>query len=173
MPKAFHERTVGGIDEKEQAMPSPAVRANHVGDPLVPAKKVKVAHVMRSSLVGCRPETPVREVAELMIGCRVYAVIVDGIRTETAAGPRLVTGIVSDLDLARAVDQDPERLTAGQIATTETVTVEPGRSLREAARLMSTRRVRHLLVISEHSGLAVGVLSALDVAGALAAGECT
>jgi CBS domain-containing protein len=54
------------------------------------------------------------------------------------------------------------------VARTEVLTVRPEESLERAAQLMAEHDVTHLVVIQPHSGQPVGIVSALDVAGALA-----
>jgi CBS domain-containing protein len=49
------------------------------------------------------------------------------------------------------------------------VTVEPDDSIETAARLMREHEVAHLVVLEPSVGFVVGVVSSLDVAGALAA----
>src|SRR4051812_26819781 len=86
-----------------------------------------VGEVMRLGIVGCVPDTPLREVAGLMSRHRIHCVIVGGL-TVDAHGTQLVWGVVSDLDLARAAASG-EDLTAGQVAATEPVSASPSDSL--------------------------------------------
>jgi CBS domain-containing protein len=66
-----------------------------------------VADYMRQGIVGCAPDTPLSEVARLMGDQRIHCVVVGGLE-ETRGGTRLVWGVVSDLDLARAAAADAE-----------------------------------------------------------------
>jgi CBS domain-containing protein len=80
-------------------------------------------------------------------------------------GDRLV-GTVTDRDIAiRAVaaGKDPETTKVMEIATKEVVTIDPGRELDEALRLMAEHQVRRLPVVEE-DGRLVGVLAQADVA---------
>ena len=77
--------------------------------------------------------------------------------------------MVSDTDLLRAARNGIEGLTAGEIAATEPVTVEPSLALSEAVRLMDEHNTTHLIVADR--GRPIGILSTLDLAGVLAWGR--
>src|SRR6476661_3302369 len=86
-----------------------------------------VGEVMRLGVVTCAPDTALSEVAHLMSAYRIHCVVVSGL-TEDTHGTRLVWGVVSDLDLARAVAYGQD-VTAAQVAATEPVTASPYDSL--------------------------------------------
>jgi CBS domain-containing protein len=76
-----------------------------------------------------------------------------------------VRGIVTDRDIvvrAIADGKDPAQTTAGEIATTSTVTVTPDQSATEAAQLMRDHDIRRLVVV--HDGRPAGVVSIGDLA---------
>ena len=125
-----------------------------------------VSDVMRNGVVGCTPETPLGEVARLMGEYRIHCVVVAGLE-EDGHGTRLVWGVVSDLDLARAASAGGE-LTAGQVAATEPVTASPADTLATVARLMGDHDVAHLVVVDDKDAEPIGVISTLDVARAFA-----
>ena len=125
-----------------------------------------VGDVMRDGIVGCTPETPLTEVARLMGEYRIHCVVVAGLE-EDRHGTHLVWGVVSDLDLARAVAAG-EELTAGQIAATEPVTASPADTLSAVARVMGDHDVAHLVVVDDRNAEPIGVISTLDVARAFA-----
>jgi CBS domain-containing protein len=120
----------------------------------------KVLDAMRLGVVSCPPDTPLREVARIMATYRIHSVVV----TDLPEGAPL--GVVADIDIVAAVPT-PDA-TARDIARTEVLTVSPGDALQRAAQLMAKHRVTHLVVVQPHSGHAVGVVSALDVANMLA-----
>jgi CBS domain-containing protein len=127
---------------------------------------VRVAEVMHRGLVTCRPQTSLRAVAGILAGHRIHAVVVAEARAADAAD---VWGVLSDLDLiASLAAGSPDDLTAGAAAVTPACLVAPGDTLDRAARLMVDRAVAHLIVVDPLSGHPVGILSTLDVAGALA-----
>jgi len=125
-----------------------------------------VGEVMRLGVVGCTPDTPLSEVARLMSAHRIHCVVVGG-RTEDHQGTRLIWGVVSDLDLARAVAAGQE-LTAGQVAATEPVTASPFDSLADVAQVMGDHDIAHLVVVDAKDAEPMGVISTLDIARAVA-----
>src|SRR4051794_34480815 len=107
----------------------------------------RVYEVMREGVAGGAPDTPLPEVARLMSEHRIHCVVVSGLAV-AAHGTRLVSGVVSDLDLARAAATG-ERLTAGQVAATEPLSASPRDSLADVARLMSEHDVAHMVVVDD------------------------
>jgi CBS domain-containing protein len=127
-----------------------------------------VSDAMHAGVLSCSPETTLAEVARIMVTHKVHCVVVSGI--SGVVGERLVWGIVSDADLMAAAG-NPEQVTAGEVAATEIVTVEPATPLAEAAQLMAEHETSHLMVASAKREMPVGILSSLDIAAALAWGR--
>ena len=124
-----------------------------------------VGDVMHDGVLSCPPETPLTAVAALMIEHRVHAIVV---LRERRGGEHQVWGIVSDLDLVSRIDAAGVR-TAGDMAATPVVVVDPRQPLDEAARLMHDYDVHHLIVVEPTDRRPIGVLSTLDVVAAIAA----
>jgi CBS domain-containing protein len=140
------------------------------GSYLMPAfENATVADAMRPGVMSCQPDAPAVSVARTMATHHIHAVVVDGIRVDPVNGEHLVWGLVSDLDVARAAHAGVESLTAADLAAGEPVTIESSASLDEAARLMAEHGTAHLVVVE--NGRPVGVISTLDIAGALAWGR--
>lgn len=133
--------------------------------PPILASHTLVADVMRPGILSCPPDTPVRDVARIMGVHRIHCVVVTGLRS---AGHGTVWGVVSDLDLARAVECASEDTTAGEIAATEAVTLPPTATLDEAAHVMAEHETAHVVIADERFGDPLGVVSTLDVALAVA-----
>jgi CBS domain-containing protein len=79
-----------------------------------------------------------------------------------------LVGIVTERDVLKAVAgggslQDTH---VSEVMTKDLVTVGPGTSLREAAKIMADRWIRHLPVVD--GGTLVGIISQRDLAGVLA-----
>jgi CBS domain-containing protein len=124
--------------------------------------ETRVSEAMRHGVLTCQPETPLDVVARMMSEHRVHSVVVsnlDGV-SESA------WGIVSDVDVLRAAPEGAEDRTAGEIAGTELLTVEPDETLERAAQLMAEHEVTHLVVVSGQKP--IGVISSLDVAAWIA-----
>jgi CBS domain-containing protein len=129
-----------------------------------------VADAMHPGILSCPPGASLTDVARVMATHHVHCVAVMGI-TADQRGESLVWGIVTDIDVVRAGVDTGKEPTAGDLATTEVVTVETGESLHTAAQAMIDSDLTHLVVTSAATGRPVGVLSSLDVAGVLAWGQ--
>ena len=79
-----------------------------------------------------------------------------------------LVGILTERDVLKAVAHGvrPEDVRVSEVMTKDLVTVGPGTSFREAAKIMADRWIRHLPVLDD--GKLVGVLSQRDLAGVLA-----
>jgi CBS domain-containing protein len=77
-------------------------------------------------------------------------------------------GIITERDILRAVATGTPLQDArvSEVMTKDVVTVGPGTSLREAAKIMADRWIRHLPVVD--GGKLVGILSQRDLSGVLA-----
>lgn len=124
-----------------------------------------VSTVMHRGVVTCRPETPLRKVAHMMAAHRIHSVVV-WTDPHEADEEGTLWGVVTDLDVARAIAAGASELAARTFTSTPAVTVSPGDSLRRAAELMGACGVAHLVVSKR--GRPVGVISTLDLAQALA-----
>lgn len=132
------------------------------GSALAPSFEHATVHdVMRHGVISCGPEASLRDVSRIMASYHVHAVVV-ALRQD-------VWGVVTASDVLQAAGTPRERLSAGEIAATEFVTVRPEATLDEAAQLMREHEVDHV-VVSER-GEPVGMVSTLDIAGTLAWGE--
>jgi CBS domain-containing protein len=140
------------------------------GSYLIPAfERATVADVMRPGVMSCAPDAPLLTVAQTMATHHVHSVVVAGVTRDDAGGDHLIWGLVSDLDIVRAAEAGIEGHTAADAARTEVVTVEPATPLSQAAALMDEHGTAHLIVVS--GGQPTGVISSLDLAGALAWGR--
>jgi CBS domain-containing protein len=140
------------------------------GSYLAPSlENATVADAMRVGVLSCEPDEPAAAVARMMGTHHIHAVIVDGVHRDAVHGEQLRWGVVSDADLLHAARNGIEGLTAGDIAGTEPVTVEPSLSLTDAVRLMDEHETTHLVVVDR--GRPTGILSTLDIAGVLAWGR--
>jgi CBS-domain-containing membrane protein len=127
-----------------------------------------VADVMTKDVVKVSPSTPFKTCADLL---RVHGVSAMPV---IVADSRII-GIVSEADLLRkearlSVRERYERpdrisdsaLRAAELMTSDVVTIGPGATLPEAARLMHQRHVKRLPVV-DSEGRLVGIVSRSDV----------
>jgi len=118
---------------------------------------MRVEQVMTTDPITVAPDVPLREAARLMRDNAIGDVLV-------ASGRDLV-GILTDRDIVvrgLAEEDDPSRMTAGEVCTPVTVTVAPGDPVEASATLMQRHAVRRLPVVSD--GRLVGVVSLGDLA---------
>jgi CBS domain-containing protein len=128
-----------------------------------------VSDAMRTGVLTCGPETPLETVARMMATHHIHSVVVTA--APEAGGLSQAWGIVSDLDLAKAAASSALDCTAGEMAVTEIVTIEPQESLERAAQLMAEHEIAHLIVVDATLGRPVGVISTLDLAGVVGWGR--
>lgn len=131
---------------------------------------LKIHEVMHPGVIDCPPQTSVSEVVSLMAEEGVHCVVVDGLARDRHHGERLVWGILSDIELMRAVSNERIDVQAGSLAATEIVTIAPEDDVHRAAQLMSEHECSHLVVVAPDVRRPVGVISSLDVVQALAWG---
>jgi CBS domain-containing protein len=122
---------------------------------------VQVRDVMTEATVTDSASDTLRAAAERMWRHQTGSLLV-------MDGGRLL-GIITERDLLRAValGADPASSTVDEAMTTEVFTVPPDMDLREAAREMAARWIRHLPVTD--GGQVLGVVSMRDVTGVFAA----
>ncbi len=128
---------------------------------------VTAGAVMHQGVIDCPPQTPMVDVAAQMAHHCVHSVVVRGLARGPHGSERLIWGIVSDLDLMRAAAAGEMQRSAGELAGSAVLTVSPDDDIATAARIMAENDCSHLVVVSP-AGEPVGVVSSLDVAGALA-----
>jgi CBS domain-containing protein len=120
-----------------------------------------VLNALQLRLIECPADADVRAVARKMAEHHVHCVIVRG--TEPDAW-----GIVSDLDLMAALRPGLSGATAGRLAATDALVVDPADSLEHAAQLMSEHQTTHAVVVDPVTSQPIGIVSTLDVARFLA-----
>ncbi len=130
-----------------------------------------VADAMRTGILTCPADTSLRAIAEMMASYRIHAVVVEGAESESAAPGAQAWGIVSDIELARAAARGDLDATAGELAGSNAIMVSPADDLKHAAEVMSEHGVSHLIVSTTPTARPVGIISTLDLAGALAWGR--
>jgi CBS domain-containing protein len=127
-------------------------------------KDAKVHDVMRVGVVTCRPQTKLDDVARMMVGYDVHSIVV------AEVGEATPWGIVTSLDLASAPDE-LDSLTAGDVASTDLVTIKSDEPLQNAAKLMAEHGISHLVAVQPDVDRPAGMISSRDLAAALAYGR--
>jgi CBS domain-containing protein len=151
-------------------MPDTDVQPDH-GCYLMPSlEHATVGDAMHPGILSCEPNTSMAKVAGMMATHHVHSIAVRGTADDRSGEPA-VLGIISDLDLLKAGIGRGEERTAKEIAGQAVIPVKPQMPLREAAELMLSNQVSHLVVVKPDAQRPIGILSTLDIAGILAWGE--
>ena len=121
---------------------------------------MRVSEIMTNAAVIDSPEDTLADAARKMWKQQTGSLLV-------IEGEELV-GIITERDVLKAVAQGTslDQTPISQVMTKDVVSVGPGTSLREAARVMAERWIRHLPVLD--GSRLVGILSQRDLAGVLA-----
>ena len=121
---------------------------------------MRVSEIMTSATVLDQSDDTLAEAARKMWKQQTGSLLVTD-------GDDLI-GIVTERDVLKAVATGVklEEARIAEVMTKDVVTVGPGTSLREAAKIMADRWIRHLPVVD--GGKLVGVISQRDLAGVLA-----
>ena len=134
----------------------------------------EVREIMTADPVTVTPATPLKYVADLLVNHKATAVPVLSLQGK-------VVGVIAETDLLRKEElkRDPDSLhsihlsyrarrdlataeTAGEIISAVPVTVRPGATVAEAARLMDRHDVT-CLPVTDESGKLLGVVSQRDL----------
>jgi CBS domain-containing protein len=121
---------------------------------------MKVSEIMTNAAVLDQADDTLAEAARKMWQQQTGSLLV-------MDGEDLV-GIITERDILKAVATGAklEESRIAEVMTKDLVTVAPGTSLREAAKVMADRWIRHLPVVDH--GKLVGIISQRDLAGMLA-----
>lgn len=128
---------------------------------------MRIGEICNRSVVTCRRDTRVSELARMMRDQHVGAVVV--VDSQEAPRPRPV-GVVTDRDLVvqvMALGADPESLLAGDLLVGDVARANEAETVYDAVWHMRGKGVRRLPVVDSHDGL-VGVIAVDDVTRVLA-----
>lgn len=133
---------------------------------------MRVRDAMTSPVVTVRPETPIKEAAQVLIDRDFSALpVLDadgglvGIVTEADLLPLQAPDPRSQVRPPGSLGPAPERV--AEVMSQEVISVEPGDELATAAGLMLQAAIKHLPVLE--GGKLVGILSRHDIVRILAA----
>jgi len=116
-------------------------------------------HVMTADPQCCSPETPLNEVAKLMVECDCGEIPV------ADAANRLV-GVVTDRDIVCRVvakGKNPAAVTAEEAMSQPVIAVAPDTTLDEVVAVMEENQIRRVPVV-DLQGCCCGIIAQADVA---------
>ncbi len=118
---------------------------------------VVVKDIMSRPVITVKESDSAADVAKLMAKHNIGCVLVSGKKGDTV-------GIVTERDIVQRIAAKnllPSKVTAGASMSKPVITIQPGASVTEAAKLMNQRKVRRLAVIED--GKLTGLLTMKDI----------
>ncbi|HEX5194345.1 MAG TPA: CBS domain-containing protein [Solirubrobacteraceae bacterium] len=140
-----------------------AVRRPLITDPLL---QTRVGDVMHPGLATCAADAPLATVARTMADRRIHCVAIAGIAPSSR---HLTFGLITGMDLVRALHRGAHAEPAAMIAASAPVAVGADETLARAAELMVEHDTSHV-VVAGNSGMPVGMVSSFDIAQVLTTG---
>ncbi|MGB2842361.1 MAG: CBS domain-containing protein [Halobacteriota archaeon] len=122
------------------------------------SKEKRVRDVMTRGVITVALDTPVSEIAKLLVEEEVSGVAVivpDG----------EVVGVISEIDIIKFFDQNWDNLTAEEVMSTFVRTIDAEMTIKKAADIMRDLNIHRLLILSlsPAPGIPVGILTASDI----------
>ena len=116
----------------------------------------RIAEVATLQPVMVSPETPLREVTEVMARHDIGAVLV--------GTPKRPLGVVSERDIVAVLARgaNPDEMRAAAVMSPDVVALRPDDAVYDAAVDMLDLGIRHVAVL-DHHGTAVGMVSVRDL----------
>lgn len=121
---------------------------------------MKISEIMTKATVTDSAADSLAEAAARMWNAQTGSLLV--MEGET------LLGIVTERDLLREVasGQDPKEVALKDVMRTDVITCNPQTTLKDAAKIMATKWIRHLPIVED--GRVVGIVSQRDLTGMLA-----
>jgi len=116
-----------------------------------------VKEAMNKHVKTIRPTNTVREASEVMNENHIGSLVV-------VSGTGGVVGIITETDVLRSVaaGQNPTETKVQDIMSTKLITIEPYRTLEDAAEIMTKNNIKKLPVV-EDNGRLVGIITTSDL----------
>ena len=122
------------------------------------SKEKRVRDVMTRGVITAPFDTPVSEIAKLLVRKHISGIVV------TAPSGEAV-GVISEIDIIKVFDKDWDKLTAEDVMSTVVRTIDPETTLRKAAAIMRDLNIHRLVILSlkPAPGVPIGILTASDI----------
>jgi len=122
------------------------------------SKEKRVRDVMTRGVITVSFDTPVSEIAKLLVNEEISGVAVTAPDDE-------VVGVISEIDLIKVFGNDWDNLTAEDVMSTFVRAIDPETTIKKAADVMRSLNIHRLLILSPSPtyGVPVGILTARDI----------
>lgn len=117
---------------------------------------LKVKQIMSKTIVTCRRQTPLEEVAQLMSDAEVSAIVV----VDEAGG---LEGLISQFDLLAEYGNDLSAKLAEDFMIATPIVIGPEDLVKDASQEMLKKKIHRLIVIDQDTQRAIGVISVSDI----------
>ncbi|ODS36166.1 hypothetical protein BEH94_08470 [Candidatus Altiarchaeales archaeon WOR_SM1_SCG] len=124
-------------------------------------KNLKVRDIMTRGVITVQMDASVREVVKTLAEEHITGAVV-------VAPDGGVMGIISEMDVVKAFNEDIDKLTAEDIMSDHVKGIHPQSTIKDAAEIMKKEKIHRLVVVHEreHLGIPqspVGILCASDI----------
>lgn len=122
---------------------------------------MQISEIMTPEPACCTPDTPLQEVAQMMVDCDCGAVPV--VESQSARRP---AGIITDRDIVTRTmpeGKNPMQMRTGDVMTSPALYMSPADSVQECVRFMEDNQVRRILVVNDDESV-VGIVAQADLA---------
>jgi predicted transcriptional regulator len=127
-------------------------------------KEKRVRDVMKRGVITASFDTPISEIARILVEKGISAVAVTAPDDE-------VVGVISEIDIMKVFGKHWDDLTAEDIMSSFVRTIDPETTLTKAADIMSNLNIHRLLILHGAHGrsydVPVGLLTARDILRAI------
>lgn len=122
------------------------------------SKEKRVRDVMKRGVITVSFDTPVSEIAKLLVKEEISGVAV-------TAPDDGVVGVISEIDVIKFFDQDWDTLTAEDVMSTFVRAIDPETTIKKAADIMRDLNIHRLLIlsVSPAPGIPIAILAASDI----------
>ena len=137
-------------------------------------EEIKVKDVMTRGVLTIQEKASVKEAVRIMADCNISGLVV-------TSSMDAVTGVLSEMDIVKVLDQDLDEVKVEKIMTSPAITIGQQESLQRACQIMKEKNIHRLVVQTENVGLSgnaksaiflpFGILSISDVIEAVSKGE--
>ena len=129
-------------------------------------EEIKVKDVMTRGVLTIQENASVKEAVKIMADCNISGLVV-------TSSMDTLTGVLSEMDIIRVLDQDLDKVKVEKIMTSPAITIGQQESLRKACQIMKEKNIHRLVVQTEIASLlgnaksqicpTCGILSISDV----------